>query len=344
VNCDTPVVLYDSKYYACTDGAWYESDSSKGPWIVCSRVPEAIYSIPPDSPIYNTTYVKVYDYDEDDDTVDVGYTPGYLGSYVYGGCVLFGTGWLYHCWRKHHPVHIQPIWTYGHGCRYNRILGCWNRYARFRTAAGKYVAWQSKFRGNVPKRPLPPMAPGRYQGRQPRTAVLNAYARNKAALKTAALQRGEYRKIAAKKQVASAALKKRSPNNVYVSKDGSIYRHTLNGWQKRDKGSWSSMSASQKMAAAKKIQNKKQSLQRPSNTVKPHYKPKKPVSRPQVNPRQAFAVKRELNNYYKSRQRGSYRTSTYRRSRSSSSRRSYSARRSSVRRSAPARRGGGRRR
>ena len=49
--------------------------------------------IPPSNPTYNAKYVKVYD--ATPDTVTVGYTPGYTGSYVDNGTVVYGTGYDY---------------------------------------------------------------------------------------------------------------------------------------------------------------------------------------------------------------------------------------------------------
>ena len=38
-----------------------------------------IYTIPPSSPVYYVTYVRIYG--STPDVVYIGYTPGYLGSY-----------------------------------------------------------------------------------------------------------------------------------------------------------------------------------------------------------------------------------------------------------------------
>jgi hypothetical protein len=357
VNADTPVVRLNGKFYACSDGAWYESDSPKDPWTVCVKVPDEIYEIPPSSPLYNTTFVKVYDYDEDNDIVDVGYTPGYLGSYVYGGCVVFGTGWLCHryLWRRWlycHRPHILPIPTFGAICRYNLYRGCWNRYARYRLGNGKYMPWRRQPRSALAgrRRPSLPMAPGKYVGRQPRTAPVNAYARNKAAVKTAILKRGMSRESAVKAAaVARASAAKRArPNNVYVGKDGKVYRHSLNGWQKRNNGKWGSVRPS-RPATKPATRPTTRPVTRPTRpTTRPVTRPTRPVTRPTrpvtrpTRPSTRPSTRpytRDLNRYYKSRQRGNYRSSRYR-----SSRRSYSRGRSSVRRSGGVRRGGGGRR
>jgi hypothetical protein len=333
INTNTPIVKHESKYYACVDGAWYVSDSPKGSWSVCTSVPDEIYEIPPSNPLYNTTFVKLYDYDEDDNEVEYGYTPGYAGSFAIGGSLVFGTGWLYRCWRYHHMAHIQPISTYGHGCRYDRYLGCWRRHARYKLANGKYVAWKNKFRGSR-MRPAIPMAGGDYIGNRPRhTLPVNAYARNKAAIKTNVLERGQHAKKLAKTQTRMRIAKKRAsrlPNNVFVGKDGKIYRHSLNGWQKMNRGKWSG-------AAKPTTRPTKHQLTRPVKTrplKRPTTRPTRPIKRPSTHDKKVI---RDLKRHYKSRKHGSYRSKKYH----SYRRRSSSHRRSSTRRSY--RRSGGRR-
>src|SRR5208282_814080 len=57
----------------------------------------AIYTIPPSSPIYYVTYVKIYE--STPQYVYVGYTPGYLGTVVSPyGTVVYGTGYAYTPW------------------------------------------------------------------------------------------------------------------------------------------------------------------------------------------------------------------------------------------------------
>jgi len=54
-------------------------------------VPDDVQDIPPDNPHYNVKYVYIYD--STPDVSYVGYTPAYMGSYVYGPCVVYGTGY-----------------------------------------------------------------------------------------------------------------------------------------------------------------------------------------------------------------------------------------------------------
>jgi hypothetical protein len=303
VNTQTPVVKLNNKYYACDNGAWYESESPKGNWDVCVEVPDEIYTIPPSCPIYNATFVKVYDYD--DDEVDVGYTSGYNSSYVYGGTVYFGTGYWYRRWYRHYwwPRNV----TYGCRYRYNRHRGSWYRYDRYRNRNGNYVSWNN--RNNPKNRPLPNRGTGNYRGKQPIARTNNAYSRNKGTIKKSSLTRNTPTTVA-KRPTAS---QRPVANNVYAGKDGKIYRHGLDGWQQNNKGKW-------------------QGTKPTTRPTKPTTRPTKPAARPASKPSRS-----NLNKHYNSRQRSNTRQSSYNRSRSSS--RSSSRSRSGGGRS----RGGGRR-
>jgi hypothetical protein len=86
-NTKTQVIKVNGKYYAVDQAVWFVSDSPTGPWVVADYVPPEVDTIPPDSPVYNVKYVRVYD--STPEVVYVGYTPGYLGSYVYGDTLVY---------------------------------------------------------------------------------------------------------------------------------------------------------------------------------------------------------------------------------------------------------------
>ena len=114
VNMSTPLIRVDDKnYYAVENGVWFVGAGPAGPWAVATSVPAVIYDIPPSSPLYYVTYVKVYG--STPDVVYVGYTPGYYGTVVSSSTqtVVYGTGWYY-------PPYIGSYWygapyTYGAG-------------------------------------------------------------------------------------------------------------------------------------------------------------------------------------------------------------------------------------
>ncbi len=106
-NTSVPVIkVSDNNYYCVEGGVWFKAPSPQGPWRVADTVPPEIYTIPPSSPIYYVTYVKVYG--SSPDVVYVGYTPGYYGTVVSANTttVVYGTGWYY-------APYIGPTVWYG---------------------------------------------------------------------------------------------------------------------------------------------------------------------------------------------------------------------------------------
>jgi hypothetical protein len=361
VNTSSSVIKNGAKYYACADGAWFVSDSPDGPWSVCVNVPDEIYKIPPDNPNYNTTFVHVYDYD--DNYVNVGYTAGYLGSFVLNGCLVFGTGFAYACWAQNRWC-PRPI-TYGCRFRYNHYSNKWHCYDRYRLRNGRYVAWNN--RPNPLRTQIPPRARGAYLGGNRFANTGRSYSASKLALSGL----GVGAAVAAGRRLGRVSRNK--PNNVYVDKKGNIYRHTLNGWQKREKGKWAKSGSAgpgvrrnavnklrttdnasrRKLADAAK--RKRSNLSK--NKLTTGRRLNDSAARRKLQDRAAKAKRTKsysssrssLNKAYRARQRGSYRTrrsSSYRRSsyRPTRSRRSGGVRRGGRRGGGVRRGGGGRRR
>ena len=80
--------------------------------------------IPPSNPHYNAKYVKVYD--STDDTVTVGYTPGYTGSYVDNGSVVYGTGYDYPAYSTAGYLHpAAGSAHYGYAAAYDPYTSSW---------------------------------------------------------------------------------------------------------------------------------------------------------------------------------------------------------------------------
>jgi hypothetical protein len=111
LNTATPVIrVSPTSYYAVDDGIWFAAPSPTGPWVAASSVPDVIYTIPPSSPLYYVTYVRVYD--ANPEVVYEGYTPGYFGSYVADDdVVVYGTGYVYPCWAE--TFWVGSPWTFG---------------------------------------------------------------------------------------------------------------------------------------------------------------------------------------------------------------------------------------
>jgi hypothetical protein len=58
--------------------------------VLCDAVPQLMYVMPPSSPVYGVTFVRVMG--STADTVTFGFTAGYMNSYVNNGIVSYGTG------------------------------------------------------------------------------------------------------------------------------------------------------------------------------------------------------------------------------------------------------------
>jgi len=115
-NTGSTVLVSGGLYYLVEEGVWYVSHSPNGPWQVSDHRPRQVATILPTSPVYNTKYVYVYD--STPSVVYVGYTPGYVGSYVYRNTIFYGTGWYYRPWVS--PYYYYPRFTtWGLNVSYN---------------------------------------------------------------------------------------------------------------------------------------------------------------------------------------------------------------------------------
>ena len=118
-NTESTVIKVDKTYYCVDEGIWFESSKAEGPWKVSDARPEEVDEIPPSAPVYNVKYVYIYD--STPEVVYVGYTPGYCNSYIYGGVVVYGTGYYYRPWYGAY-YYPRPV-TYGFGVHYNPYTG-----------------------------------------------------------------------------------------------------------------------------------------------------------------------------------------------------------------------------
>ncbi len=267
VNTSAQVLKVSGKYYAVDNGVWFVADDAKGSWQVADNIPqEAIAQIPPSSPMYNTTYVTVYD--STPEVVYVGYTPGYLWSYPYYGVPIYGTGWYYPPYYVGGWYYPRPP-TWGLHVGYNPWTG-WN--------VG--VSWGSPFfrvgvvwGGGYHHHPRP--CCGRYYGggyrgganihingninignsvsianRAHAQTKISANINNRQGGNVAQRQRtsnlynqGVNKKRNAIKQPSKGninrakALPKRA-NNVYADKKGGVVRHENGQWQNRSNKNW----------------------------------------------------------------------------------------------------------
>lgn len=149
VNSPYEVIGLNQQFFCCSQGIWFVATSATGPWSVCASLPPQIYTIPSSSPVYNVTYVKVYN--STPDTVQVGYTSGYSGEYVAAtGTLMFGAGMLtgallastsnsyYPCTPAFYSYGCAAAYHYGYG-GYYRSCGCYGPYG----GAAHYAGYNS---------------------------------------------------------------------------------------------------------------------------------------------------------------------------------------------------------
>jgi len=264
INTETPVFLANGRYWACDNAIWYVSETATGPWRVATNIPVSLYKIPASNPHHNVTYVHVYE--TTPQVVYVGYTPGYIGSYWYHGCVVWGTGWHYRPWYHHHYYH-RP-WTWGLNVRYSPYYG-WSYGVTWTNGpfsiawgwGGGYYGWGGYRRppyhrppyyrpyprpGYTKPRPeLYAMRPGAggTPSRLPATGVRPGGATRPATIPSDNI----YDRPAARDRIAVAPAKRDrarparldAPNDVLTDRSGNVYRPTgKGGWETRDQGKW----------------------------------------------------------------------------------------------------------
>jgi hypothetical protein len=109
---DAILMVAYNQWYAVQSGVWFTATSLYGPWVVATFVPAVVYSIPPSSALFYTTFVQIYS--STADVVVVGYTPGYMGVVVEpNGVVVYGTGYTYVAYVGVAVWYPPPV-TYGY--------------------------------------------------------------------------------------------------------------------------------------------------------------------------------------------------------------------------------------
>ena len=242
VNTNVAVFKVGKKYYACNQAVWFVADSPQGPWVVAIEVPQEVYTIPPSCPHYNVKYVYIYDYT--DEVVYVGYTGGYTLSYIYGGTIVYGTGWYYPGWYR--TVYYAYPATWGYHVRYNPWYG-WGFGLSYSTGRFTFhFGWGGWYRGWWGPRGWHGYGRGYRHGyrhgyRQGARAGYRAGQRqdNRSNIYNRAENRARNadRSQIQNRNRPNTAIAK--PNNVFTDRDGNVHRRTEDGWQKREGGGWS---------------------------------------------------------------------------------------------------------
>ncbi|MGE4045429.1 MAG: hypothetical protein AB7F35_11285 [Acetobacteraceae bacterium] len=126
-NTQFQVLEIGGKYYACYQGAWFVSNAPGGPWVLADSVPQAVYSIPPSSPMYPVTYVTVQS--STPSTVAYAYTAGYMMGFITAGVLVYGTGYYYPpvVIPGRVPAFFPYPYSYAGAVYYNPTNGVWAR-------------------------------------------------------------------------------------------------------------------------------------------------------------------------------------------------------------------------
>ncbi|WP_082555628.1 MULTISPECIES: SH3 domain-containing protein [unclassified Ensifer] len=262
VNTNELVIKVKDKYFVLKDGIWFVGDTATGPFVVAQAVPDEVYTIPPSSPVYNATYVHIYN--TENEAVWYGYTMGYLGGYLAWDSYVYGTGWYYDDywdtdWEDGNWPYYPPPITYGADVFYNPAIGAFGRYgyaygpyrgivggAAYNPRTGTYVrggavAGPAGERGFV----------AAYNPRNGNAAVVRGGENVYGSWGSVSVKKGaNYARVSGGSTGDSGAVRWRSSEgnrgfvagekggDLYAGRDGSVYRRQDGQWQKHTDGAW----------------------------------------------------------------------------------------------------------
>jgi hypothetical protein len=260
INTTKDVFKFEKKYYCCYEGVWFISKKPDDSWEVCDTVPDEIYSIPATHPKHYVTYVYVYHYDMK--TVTFGYTSGYTGTYVSeAGTVVQGTGHNYVSYTYYYngyPYYYWGPYTYWYwGYGYYYYGGPYYYYPYHGYTTYHYGQYGSGYTYHYGNQSLTQYS-GSYKGvdfkteqyRGPygqwgeseftrgddwvKTWHQSSGGRTTGGIETSRGGKG----FVAKGDEHQGGIYKSGENNLYVGKDGKLYRRDEDGWSKREDGGW----------------------------------------------------------------------------------------------------------
>jgi len=250
INTEKDVLMLDKTYYCVDDAVWFIASKATGPWSVADSIPDEIYDIPASSPVHNVTYVYIYE--STPDVVYVGYTPGYYGSYVSNGVIIYGTGYYYQPWygRYYYPRSV----TYGYGVHYNPYTGWgftvgvsygwvhYGGYGGYWGRGGYRYGYRHGYAHGAHRGYRAGYNAGRRAGYQAgsRGATArssNAYRNRSNGVRSTGGKNVGNTGGANRTTANQGARRSNQPNNVYSDRSGNTYRRQDNGsWQQRNNG------------------------------------------------------------------------------------------------------------
>lgn len=303
-NSATAVITFEGMYFAVDEGVWFVAETPTGKWVVATKLPPEMYTIPPESPLYYVTFVHIYSYTPE--VVYVGYTQGYTNVYVYHNTIVYGTGYWYPGWYGHY-YYPRPT-TWGYHVRYNPYTG-WGFGLSY--SNGPFVFHVGRggwYRGGW-------WGPSRYRGYRrgyrhgSRAGYRAGYRHGSRAGQRNSSRHNMYRSKnnqARTRQVSNQSQQRarsqtasKRPNNVYADRNGNVHRNTGNSWEQKTNKGWTGENSQKKQQTAQQrssgqqpSQNRQQSDKQRSN---------------QQNQQRSNNNQQQLNRSHQSRQTGNQR-------------------------------------
>ncbi len=267
VNTNYTVIRVGTKFYVLYKGVWFVGNTPMGPFVPADTVPADIYKMPPTSPVYNATYVRVYN--STPQYVVYGYTGGYLWGYAAWGTFVYGTGWYYPPYWGYRPgwPPVYRPWhvTYGSGTYYLPGRGTFN--AHWGRAYGPYggIAAGGIYNKNTGGYVRGGVAWGPYNqgayaavrgpdGNVYRAGVIDGHVYkswdNDGVTRSNKLAKSNDNLGAANRwqnrSGANALGQSAQKHDLFGNKDGQVFRHDNGQWQRHGKDGWQSLGQSQK--------------------------------------------------------------------------------------------------
>jgi hypothetical protein len=257
---NTPQAVFkesENNYYACEQGVWYHASFPAGPWTAATSIPADIKTISPDNPHYNVRYVHIYD--ATPQYIYVGYSSGYLGSYISHGTVVWGTGYHYRGgW--HQRFYPRPL-TWGFRMSYNHWNGHWgvgvhhafggyyNGYG-VRVTQGGWWGPAGYQRMLIQRNQVDYAYRNRTVEQQRSQAQLlaresvnqNLYRRPENRDRTLSATISKPRALPAVPRQASPPVTAGEPERIIAGHDGEVFRKNHEGWQQWQRDGWKGVS------------------------------------------------------------------------------------------------------
>ena len=270
INTDAQVLQIKGKYYAVDNAVWFKADSAQGPWLVADSIPKnEIAKIPPSSPVYNLTYVEIYE--STPDVVYTGYYPGYVWSYPYYGAPVYGTGWYYPPYWGGGYYYPRPS-TWGFNIGYNNWTGwsfgvSWSN--GFLSLGMNWdLGWPTHYR---PYHCCNGWYGGGYRGPvvintgdinignsvnignklnnlNNKRPLHNIYKRSQIKTRLAS-------KTQVKRDLKTAISQRDKANNIFADRNGNVLKHDDGKWQQRVSDKWQDVPSDKQQQIKDRIQN-----------------------------------------------------------------------------------------